>query len=60
VIKDRQIKRTEKLETIKIPTAILPLVEDVNGDNLGDIILTYPMDTERQNEFKLLINQGKW
>lgn len=60
VIKDRQSKRTDKQEIIKIATAILPLVEDVNGDGLGDIILTYPMDTERPNEFKLLINQGNW
>ena len=62
VIKDRMSKRTNNQEAIMVPTAMLPLVEDLNGDRLGDIILTYNMDPDptRHGDFRVLMNQGGW
>jgi len=60
VIKDRMGKRTNQQELIRVPTAIIPLVEDLNADNKADIILVYQMDPDRQGEFRVLINQGNW
>lgn len=60
VLKDKSGKRTAQQEIIKIPSAIIPAVEDLNNDKKDDIILVYPQDPERQGEFKVLINKGRW
>jgi len=61
VLKNKQEQRTADQEILKVPTAMFPVTDDLNNDNLDDLVLVYAAsDTVTPGQFSVLINKGGW
>ena len=61
IMKDRMAKRSSEQEILKVPTAMMPVTDDLNHDGLADIILVYSAaDTGTPGQFSVLLNKGGW
>jgi len=47
-------------ERVTVPVSLVNRVADLNGNGRSDFIISYPEDSDRVGEFRILMNVGPW